>query len=60
VSPLHYTAKTAFLASAEVIVLYDFITSDKSEILARARAKVTARQWPAVSTDELEHGLPCS
>jgi signal transduction histidine kinase len=41
-----------------VIVLYDFITRDKSEILVRARAKVTARQWPAVSTDELEHGLP--
>jgi signal transduction histidine kinase len=39
-------------------VLYDFITTDKSEILARARAKVTARPWPAVSTVELEHGLP--
>ncbi len=39
-------------------MLYDFITSDKAEILARARAKVTARQWPSVSVDELEHGLP--
>jgi hypothetical protein len=42
----------------EHIVLYDFITTDKGEILARARAKVTARQWPAVSPDELEEGLP--
>lgn len=39
-------------------MLYDFITHDKNEILARARAKVTARSWPAVSPEELEHGLP--
>ena len=39
-------------------MLYHFITTDKAEILARARAKVTARQWPSVSTEELEHGLP--
>jgi signal transduction histidine kinase len=39
-------------------VLYDFIVTNKKEILSRARAKVTARQWPAVSTDELENGLP--
>lgn len=39
-------------------MLYDFILTNKKEILARARAKVTARQWPAVSTEELENGLP--
>ena len=39
-------------------MLYQFVTTDKAEILARARAKVTARQWPSVSTEELEHGLP--
>jgi signal transduction histidine kinase len=39
-------------------VLYEFITTDKAQILARARAKVTARQWPTVSSEELEHGLP--
>lgn len=40
------------------MVLYEFITSEKNEILARAREKVTARLWPAVSTDELDQGLP--
>lgn len=38
--------------------LYDFIHTYKSEILSRARAKVTSRQWPAISTHELESGLP--
>src|SRR5512141_1314824 len=39
-------------------MLYDFITSNKQEILSRARAKVMERQWPAVSATELENGLP--
>ena len=39
-------------------MLYEFIIATKSEILTRARAKVTARQWPIVSTEELENGLP--
>jgi signal transduction histidine kinase len=42
----------------ERIMLYDFITANKTEILSRARVKVTARQWPAISTEELENGLP--
>ena len=40
------------------MVLYEFVTSNKGEILARARVKITARKWPAVSPDELENGLP--
>lgn len=39
-------------------MLFEFITANKSEILTRARAKVTGRQWPAVSSEELENGLP--
>jgi signal transduction histidine kinase len=40
------------------VSLYDFITTNKVEILSRARTKATSRQWPAVSTNELENGLP--
>jgi signal transduction histidine kinase len=40
------------------MVLYEFVTSDKADILSRARAKISARHWPAVTTDELENGLP--
>jgi signal transduction histidine kinase len=40
------------------VSLYDFITSDKNEILSLARAKIMARKWPTVSAMELEHGLP--
>ena len=35
-----------------------FITGNRSHILALARAKITARKWPAVSPHELENGLP--
>ncbi len=38
--------------------LYDFIASDKEDILSLARAKIMARKWPTVSALELEHGLP--
>ncbi len=38
--------------------LYEFIDTNKAEILALARAKVASRQWPTVSADELESGLP--
>jgi signal transduction histidine kinase len=40
------------------VSLYEFITADKNEILALARAKIMARKWPTVSALELEHGLP--
>jgi signal transduction histidine kinase len=40
------------------MVLYEFIIANRAEILARARVKIAARQWPAVSADELENGLP--
>ncbi len=39
-------------------MLYEFITTNRDELLARARGKATTRQWPAVSTAELETGLP--
>jgi len=40
------------------MVLYEFITMSKKEILERARAKVQARNFPPCSMDELESGLP--
>jgi signal transduction histidine kinase len=39
-------------------MLYEFITTYRDPIIARAREKVTDRPWPLVSTSELEHGVP--
>jgi hypothetical protein len=39
-------------------MLYEFITSNKQELIGRARALVKARKWPTVSADKLENGLP--
>ena len=39
-------------------MLHDFIATNRAAIIARARAKVTDRPWPLVSTSELEHGVP--
>jgi hypothetical protein len=40
------------------MVLYEFLSGHRQEILDRARAKVAARKFPPVSTGELESGLP--
>jgi signal transduction histidine kinase len=40
------------------VSLFEFIVNNRSEILALAREKIMARKWPAVSQQELEHGLP--
>lgn len=39
-------------------MLHDFIEANRDEITSRAKAMVSNRPWPAVSTDELEHGIP--
>jgi len=39
-------------------MLYEFITTYRVPIIARAREKLTDRPWPLVSTSELEHGVP--
>jgi hypothetical protein len=39
-------------------MLLEFISAHRNEILSRARTKASSRHWPAVSTDELEDGLP--
>jgi signal transduction histidine kinase len=39
-------------------MLYEFITTYRDPIIARAREKLTDRPWPLVSTSELEHGIP--
>lgn len=40
------------------MVLYDFITANKAEIIDRARAKAAPRRFPAVSSGELAGGIP--
>ena len=39
-------------------MLYEFITTYRDPIIARAREKLTARPWPAASAQELENGVP--
>ena len=39
-------------------VLHAFITSNKNELISRARAKVATRPWPTPSVQELENGVP--
>ena len=39
-------------------MLYEFITTYRDPIIARAREKLTDRPYPLVSTSELEHGVP--
>lgn len=39
-------------------MLHEFLTTDRDAIIARARAKLTDRPWPLVSTSELQFGVP--
>jgi signal transduction histidine kinase len=39
-------------------VLYEFVTTYRDAIIAKARDKVNTRSWPPASTTELENGLP--
>ncbi len=39
-------------------MLYEFITSYRERIVARARERASDRLWPLVSKSELEHGIP--
>lgn len=39
-------------------MLYEFVTTYRDAIIARARAKLTARPWPTASPEELENGVP--
>jgi signal transduction histidine kinase len=39
-------------------MLHEFVSTYRTEIIARARKKLTARPWPSVSAKELEHGVP--
>jgi signal transduction histidine kinase len=39
-------------------MLHDFVMTYRTEIIARARQKLTARPWPSVSANELSHGAP--
>jgi len=39
-------------------MLHEFIVTHRDEIIARTRKRVHGRTWPAVSTHELEDGVP--
>jgi signal transduction histidine kinase len=39
-------------------MLHEFVTTHRDAIIARTREKVKNRPWPAVSTSELDHGVP--
>ena len=39
-------------------MLHEFITTHREAIITRARAKLTDRPWPLVSTSELQFGVP--
>ena len=40
------------------LMLHDFISKNRGELLSRTRAKVSSRPWPSASTHELENGIP--
>ena len=44
--------------SLEDVVLYQFITLNRDEIVSRTRDRVRGRPWPSVSSRELEFGVP--
>ena len=39
-------------------MLYDFICANRDELLSRTRARVSSRQQPSASSQELESGIP--
>ena len=39
-------------------MLHEFISTNRDAIITRARAKLTDRPWPLVSTSELQNGVP--
>jgi signal transduction histidine kinase len=40
------------------LILHEFLTIYRDEIIARTRARLVARPWPCASDAELEHGVP--
>jgi signal transduction histidine kinase len=40
------------------MMLFEFITTYREQIIAKTKAKVNTRPWPPASTTELEHGVP--
>ncbi|MEO7273086.1 MAG: HAMP domain-containing sensor histidine kinase [Vicinamibacterales bacterium] len=39
-------------------MFHEFITTYRTEIIARSREKLTARPWPTATTTELDNGVP--
>src|SRR5687767_3644437 len=44
--------------ASEEVMLYQFITVNRDEIVSRTRDRVRSRPWPSVSNRELEYGVP--
>jgi hypothetical protein len=41
-----------------MVMLHEFITSNRDQLVMRCRSKVSARQSPPLVTAELDHGVP--
>jgi signal transduction histidine kinase len=39
------------------LMLYEFITLQRDDIVARTRDRVRGRRWPSISSHEIEHGV---
>jgi signal transduction histidine kinase len=44
--------------ATQEFMLYEFIRMHREDIEGRARNRVRSRPWPAVSSGEIEHGVP--
>jgi len=47
-----------FVGLEGAVMLHEFIAANRDAIISRTRERVGSRQWPSVSTHEIEHGVP--
>src|SRR5688572_27129903 len=40
------------------VMLYEFIATNREDIISRTRERVRSRPWPSVSSREIEYGVP--
>lgn len=52
------TAGERFTYPAAAMILHEFLTANRRELIQRCRAKVASRNTPAVTARELDHGVP--
>jgi signal transduction histidine kinase len=42
----------------EIVMLYEFIAANRTDIISRTRERVRSRPWPSASSREIEYGVP--